>query len=139
MHEHHQIGYIARKKGNIMTANRGRKINPYSVTFTGPRTVSEFSTASCRVELRKGQYQNMLWLWLRVTVNRNPGFPLDTVKLQTPAGTVTSLPSGNAHPGIVGSSGTTAAICQGQPTRPITVTYAGAASDERSSKTVQTS
>lgn len=52
-------------------ANAGDRINPYSVSFAGKDSISEFSTHSFRVELRRGVHQGKNWIWLRTTTLRS--------------------------------------------------------------------
>lgn len=115
----------------------GKRINPYSVSFSGSRTTSEFSTINFRVELRQGIYDNAFWLWIRSSVIRASNYEWgSTVKLTTPYGTVSGLPYGSGDNLTVGSQKCTAAICCGVPSSAITVTYEGAAYGSHASKTL---
>lgn len=121
-----------------MAASSGSKINPFSVTFSRAQTVSEFTTFTSRVELRRGVYKNALWCWIRVTVKERSYYQLgSSVKLSTPAGVVKDLPYGSGSNWDVGAVRCTAAICLGQPASFTTVTYSGVAVGDNATKTAR--
>ena len=116
-------------------------VNPDSAAMTNVSTVSEFSTYSCRVQLRKGTYKGSVWLWIRVIVRRASnymiGYPASEVKLTTPVGNSTGLNYGNSNNLTVGAKSWTAAINIGNPASLTTVTFKGAAAGDSGSKTVR--
>lgn len=115
----------------------GNWLNPYSVSFNGSRTISEFSTLYFRVELRIGVYNSSQWVWIRVTTINGSNYNMgDRTKLTTPYGIVSGLPYGTGDNWSVDSQRCSAAISIGWPTSTISVTYEGAASGSYASKTV---
>lgn len=116
----------------------GDTVNPYSVSWTSPTTVSEFSTDHYRVELRRAIRLNQVWFWIRVTVKAGSNYLMgETAKLVSPCKIVTGLPYGSGSNWNVGSQRCSAAVSVGQPASITTITYAGAAYGSHGSRTVR--
>ena len=105
----------------------GRRVDPYSVSMAGKRTLSTISDSYMLFELRRAIYDNSYWLWVRGTVYTGSNAVFGQgAKLVTPYGTVSDgMIYGTGDNWTVGSQRCTPAICIGMPTTTITVTYYG--------------